>query len=102
MFRRRFARNLHYCAGGLIIGLLMAVSAVAAQTTAFTYQGRLTDGGNPADAIYEMQFKLFDSADFVTGIQVGATITNLSVQVTNGRGQLVLRSIRGRGQHLFQ
>ncbi|HEX5736005.1 MAG TPA: tail fiber domain-containing protein [Blastocatellia bacterium] len=63
---------------------LMAVTAVAAQTTAFTYQGRLTDDGNPADAIFEMQFKLFDSADFVTGNQVGATVTNLSVQVTNG------------------
>ena len=31
-----------------------------------------------------MQFKLFDSADFVTGNQVGATVTNLSVEVTNG------------------
>ncbi|HET8676746.1 MAG TPA: tail fiber domain-containing protein [Blastocatellia bacterium] len=68
----------------LQVMLLIGASAVAAQTTAFTYQGRLTDGPNPADAIYEMQFKLFDSADFVTGIQVGTTVTNLSVEVTNG------------------
>jgi hypothetical protein len=32
-----------------------------AQTTAFTYQGRLTDAGNPASGNYDLQFKLFDA-----------------------------------------
>ncbi len=30
--------------------------------TAFTYQGRLTDTGSPAEGIYEMEFTLHDSA----------------------------------------
>ena len=36
--------------------------AVSAQTTQFTYQGKLTDTGNPATAVYQMQFSLFDAA----------------------------------------
>ena len=64
--------------------LLFAGVTAAGQGTAFTYQGRLTDSGNPADGLFDMQFKLFDSTDFVTGIQVGSTITISNVQVTNG------------------
>lgn len=54
------------------------------QTTGFTYQGRLTDAGNPATGMYDFRFKLFDSTDSVTGIQQGPTISLPSVQVTNG------------------
>ena len=32
-----------------------------AQTTAFTYQGKLTVGGNPASGDYDLQFRLFDA-----------------------------------------
>ena len=45
----------------IALALLNAGAAVA-QTTAFTYQGRLTDGGNPADGSYDLTFKLFDTA----------------------------------------
>jgi hypothetical protein len=31
--------------------------------TAFTYQGKLQDGGAPADGLYDFDFKLFDGAD---------------------------------------
>jgi len=48
----------------LVLTLLIAGSAVA-QSAAFTYQGRLTDAGKPADGLYEMQFKLFDAATAV-------------------------------------
>jgi hypothetical protein len=65
--------------GGLMI--LCAVIAASAQTTEFTYQGKLTDSGTP-QAIYQMQFKLFDAAS--TGSQIGATITNPSVAVSSG------------------
>lgn len=42
--------------------LLLCLSlSVAAQTTAFTYQGKLTDAGNPANDNYDLQFKLFDA-----------------------------------------
>ena len=62
--------------------LLLAASTASAQGTTFTYQGRLTDTGMPASNIYEMQFRLFDS--LAGGTQQGLTITNSSVQVTNG------------------
>jgi hypothetical protein len=65
-----------------LFGLLFAlgqVSFVCGQTTAFTYQGRLTDGGAAANGIYEMQFKLFDGA----GNQVGSTITNSAVTLSD-------------------
>jgi hypothetical protein len=29
--------------------------------SAFTYQGRLMDAGNPANGLYDLQFELFDS-----------------------------------------
>jgi hypothetical protein len=58
----------------------LAAGLAHAQGTAFTYQGRLTDGGNPADGMYDMQFKLFD----VNNIQQGQTISFSSVQATNG------------------
>ncbi len=58
------------------------LSTVSAQGTAFTYQGRLNDGGSRANGIYDLQFTLFDAA--TGGNQVGATVTNLAVGVTNG------------------
>jgi hypothetical protein len=47
------------------------------------YQGQLTDDtGNPLDGTYDMQFLFYDSA--VSGSQVGSTITENDVAVTNG------------------
>jgi hypothetical protein len=40
--------------------LFYAFIAAQAQTTAFTYQGRLSDGANPANGTYQMQFALYD------------------------------------------
>jgi hypothetical protein len=60
-----------------------ASQAVAAAVgTAFTYQGRLTDGGMPADGTYDLEFKLFD--DPTAGTQVGSTVTLEDVTVSNG------------------
>src|SRR6266498_1307925 len=63
---------------------LVCVNTALAQTTAFTYQGKLTDGANPANGVYDMQFKLFDTASVGTGVQQGPTITNPSVSVAVG------------------
>jgi hypothetical protein len=52
------------------------------QTTAFTYQGRLTDGGNPASGNYDLQFALFDSSS--AGVQISSTLTRSSVAVGGG------------------
>ena len=39
--------------------------------TAFTYQGRLSDGGAPGNGAYDLRFSLFDDA--VAGAQIGST-----------------------------
>jgi hypothetical protein len=46
--------------------------AAFAQTTTFTYQGKLTDGATAANGTYQFQFKLFDAAS--GGNQIGQTI----------------------------
>src|SRR6185369_2502874 len=68
----------------LLTALLLASanSVVLAQTTTFTYQGRLTDGGTPATGSYDLQFALFDSAS--SGGQIGSTQTVPSVAVSSG------------------
>lgn len=38
---------------------------VAFANTAFTYQGRLTDGGSPANGVYDFQFGLYNTAAMV-------------------------------------
>ena len=64
--------------------------AALAQITAFTYQGRLSDGGSPATGTYEFQFTLWDSLS--AGSQVTPTVlgTPGGVGVTNGMFAVVL------------
>jgi hypothetical protein len=62
--------------------LMLGASAAWAQTTSFTYQGRLTEGGTPANGAYDLQFALWDSLS--GGTQIGSTQTVLGVSVTNG------------------
>ncbi len=50
--------------------------------TAFTYQGRLTDGDGPANGSYDLTFALF-SVSSGAG-QVGGTLTNAATFVSNG------------------
>ena len=66
----------------LLCFLLLAVS-IEAQTSAFTFQGRLNDGGAPANGTYDFQFWLFDTLADGTGTQLG-TQSASGVQVTNG------------------
>lgn len=49
---------------------------------AFTYQGRLSDNSLSPTAVYQMQFKVF--SELAGGSQVGSTVENLNVSVTNG------------------
>jgi hypothetical protein len=58
------------------------LSTAHAQGTAFTYQGRLNDGANPANGTYDLTFSLFNAS--TGGSQVGSTLTNSAVGVTNG------------------
>jgi len=68
----------------LLLALVSLPTLVRAQGTTFTYQGRLTEAGNPVSGTYDMQFKLYDLPGVGTGTQQGATLANNSVQVANG------------------
>jgi hypothetical protein len=61
----------------------LASTSLFAQTTAFTYQGRLNSSGAPANGNYDFTFSLYNNAATNTG-QIGSTLTDLSVGVTNG------------------
>ncbi len=67
----------------LFTGVLSTLVLPAlAQSTAFTYQGRLNDGANPANGKYDLTFALFN---VVSGAgQVGNTLTNSTTGVSNG------------------
>jgi len=64
--------------------IVVAVLATAAfgQTTAFTYQGSLKDGGIAASGNYDFEFLLFDASS--AGTQLGSTISQNSVAISNG------------------
>lgn len=65
----------------LILATLLTTAGTAfAQSTAFTYQGRLTDQGAPASGTSDLKFKLFDEAE----VQQGPDVEKADVQVTNG------------------
>src|SRR2546426_5493750 len=75
-------KKVAYFVGALLMVLCVFASTVFAQTSSFTYQGRLTDGGTPANGNYDLQFVLFDSLS--GGAQVGSTQTLNTVAVSNG------------------
>jgi len=48
--------------------LLFSASTAFAQSSTFTYQGRLTDSGTPpVSAFYDMQFTLYDGSGGLQG-----------------------------------
>ncbi len=67
----------------LASALLAVTDDLPAQGTAFTYQGRLQNAGTPATGSYDFTFSLFNT-NGAGGVQVGDTLTNLEVGVTNG------------------
>jgi hypothetical protein len=63
--------------------LLWAAPAFAVPVgSAFTYQGRLVDGGNPANGPYDLRFTLFDAGS--GGATIGSPVTVADVGVTEG------------------
>jgi len=67
-----------------IMTFLFFTSALAAraQGTAFTYQGQLANNGLLANGSYDLTFSLFSASNGVG--QVGGTLTNSAVAVSNG------------------
>ena len=66
----------------IVLAMSLGATTARAQTSSFTYQGRLTDGGAAANVNYDLQFALFDSLS--GGAQVGSTQTLNTVAVSNG------------------
>lgn len=62
--------------------LVLAPEAPSAIGTAFTYQGRLMDGGAPANGQYDFEFKLYDALS--GGAQTGSTVSRADITVTQG------------------
>lgn len=72
------------CCHTLAVGFLWlaCVASALSQGTGFTFQGRLTDGGAPANGQYDFQFGLRDA--LTAGNAVGSPLTLNPVGVTNG------------------
>lgn len=65
----------------VLLGLVFTGS-IFAQTSEFTYQGKLNISGSPANASYDMQFKLYDAE--TAGNQSGLTQTVTNVTAVAG------------------
>lgn len=71
-----------FCLAVVFISAFFVASNTSAQTSVFTYQGKLNDNGVAANGNYDMQFKLFNALS--SGNQVGATLTITNVLATAG------------------
>ena len=58
--------------------IVLATGVCLAQTTGFTYQGKLAEGGSPANGAYQFECRLFDGV--AQGNQVGATQTVVATE----------------------
>jgi N-acetylneuraminic acid mutarotase len=64
------------------LGLTIRLTPAAPVGTAFTYQGRLSTGGNPANGVYDLTFALFDAS--IDGNGLGGSLTNSATVISNG------------------
>src|SRR5215831_1985199 len=81
------------CFSSRLVILALSVVAVQpfetlAQGTAFTYQGRLTDGAVPATGTYDFTFQVFDAAS--GGASQGGPLTTNGVGVAGGLFTVIL------------
>src|SRR5215203_4236034 len=76
-------RNISFIKLSLLVSVIvLSCGLAAAQTTVFTYQGKLPNSGTPATGSFEMEFRLFDAA--AGGNQIGATVSLSNVEAKNG------------------
>ena len=57
---------------GFVLCTLFSVAA-SSQSTTFTYQGKLADGGVAANGTYDLTFKLYDT--LASGIRSARTLS---------------------------
>ena len=67
---------------GVVVLGLSGVAWAASMGTAFMYQGKLADGGLPADGQYDLQFQLFD--DPLTDTPVSGIVSKDELVVLDG------------------
>jgi hypothetical protein len=73
-------KHIHLPVCILLLNLARVVAF--AQGTAFTYQGRLTDGADPATGLYDLRFVIYDAPS--GGNAVGRPLTNDAVAASKG------------------
>lgn len=75
----------------LLIVLALSASRLGAEPLgrAFTYQGRLNDGGAPANGSYDLKFTLCDAAGGGASV-INVPLTNAATPVSNGLFTVVL------------
>jgi hypothetical protein len=84
--RRIFSQTFPLVALLVVLFLLTSAMTALAQGTAFNYQGRLQDGGAPANGNYDLQFTLWDAVSGGTQQPQPSpvTVTRGFVAVANG------------------
>ena len=71
-----------FCGLFCLLLMLAGAASLRAQGTAFTYQGRLNDGGSPATGTYDFTFSLYPTNQ--TGSLAAVPVTNSAVAVASG------------------
>jgi hypothetical protein len=73
---------MHIVRSSILALILVSAARVAAQGTAFTYQGRLNDGTAAASGSYDLRFAIYDAGS--AGNLIAGPITNSPTAVSNG------------------
>jgi hypothetical protein len=79
---KKMIRTLVAAAGIAAVSGLVAPAAAQPVDDTFTYQGRLVDSGDPANGLFDLEFRVFTAE--VGGVQVGPTINRPGVNVVDG------------------
>ena len=66
----------------LALNLMTVTDCLHAQGTAFTYQGRLNNGGSPASGSYDLKFSLFNTPS--NGAAMAGPLMVSGTAVSNG------------------
>ena len=66
----------------IMLAACLKLSRTASFGAGFTYQGRLTESGQPANGVYDLRFALFEGPTGAAAI--GSAVTNAATVVSNG------------------
>jgi hypothetical protein len=75
-------RSINSLLFSVMLAAFFPFELLHAQGTAFTYQGRLNDGGAPAGGSYDLTFTLYSTN--IAGAPLAAAVTNSATAVSNG------------------